>query len=172
VTRIKSTPWHSHNIPIFKEALAFLAKPNALEKPYVLCALLTGGFEPVDEQGYVSFVVQWLERGFECTGIRISFTKDEASQTVEVPFPSNIWDEKARKRYEKHCCRSFKFSGVVCEDHILFELKQRDHAGSVRVYTVFDRKGNETEPTELFVVDEVRQYILKVARDAQIAPTP
>ncbi|MHC4194261.1 MAG: hypothetical protein ACYSP9_08845, partial [Planctomycetota bacterium] len=138
--------------------------------------------------GYVSFVVQWLERGFECTGIRISFTKDEASQTVEVPFPSNIWDEKARKRYEKHCCRSFKFSGVVCEDHILFELKQRDHAGSVRVYaevrlplsivsdpafvTVFDRKGNETEPTELFVVDEVRQYILKVARDAQIAPTP
>jgi hypothetical protein len=188
LTRMESSRWRSHIVPISREARAFLAEPNALEKPYVLYALLTSGAQPVDEQGHVSCVVTWLERGFECTGIRISFTKDETRETVEVPFPSNIWDEKARKRYKKHCYRSFKFIGVVCEDHILFQLKHRDHAGSLRVYgeirlplrivsdpafvTVFDRKGNETKPTELFVVDEVRQFILKVARDTQIAPTP
>lgn len=188
LARVEPTRWHRHVIPIVEEALALLARPNALEKPYVLYASLTSGALPVDEQGYVLFAVNWLERGFDCTGIRISLTEDETSQTVEVPFPSDIWDEKARKRYKKNCGRGFEFMGVVYEDHILFQLKHPDHAGSVRVYaevrlplsvvsdpafvTVFDRKGNETEPTELFVADEVRQYILKIAPDTQIAPTP
>ncbi|MHC4791899.1 MAG: hypothetical protein ACYS8Y_10775, partial [Planctomycetota bacterium] len=132
--RVEPTRRHNHIKQILEESLVAMAKPNALEKPYVLYALLTEGFERVDEHGYVSFVVHWLERGFECTGIRISFTKDETNQTIEVPFPSNIWDEKNRKRYKKYCCRSFKFIGMVCKDHILFQLKHRDDAGSLRVY--------------------------------------
>ena len=158
-------------VPRMKAALGFLANAETLEKPYLFgCYLGCKQHKPCT--GSAGFGIRWLEIGFQSAGIQIEYSRNGGTEIVGVPFPSHIWNDRAREHYEKQAQRVLGASVTITDAGILMEFA--GERGAARVthtlplsvisdpayVTLYDNDGKKSEPLELHISPEVREFIL------------
>ena len=170
------TSWDRYVITRANIALEFLSNRKTLKQPYILYCHL--GFRWQDARdGPVCILFKWLEIGFESAGIQISFPQDGNTKTITVPFPPYMWDEVTRAHYKEAAERDFSLPGEIGNDGIKLKVLGKDDSGGDHLYstfklplpiisepayvTIYDLKGNQSEPLELVVSEEVREFVLQ-----------
>jgi hypothetical protein len=171
------TSLHRHIINRANTALGYLSNRKTLKQPYILYCHLGFKWQRARDGPLGGLFFKWFEIGYESAGIQISFSQDGNTKTVTVPFPPYMWDEAARARYKEVAERVFSLPAELVNDGIKFEVRGKDDSGHVHLYstfklplsiisepayvTIYDLKGNKSEPLELVVSEEVTEFILQ-----------
>lgn len=160
-----ATSWDTYAIERTTKTLAFLERRRALEKPYILYAYF-GFWVHKEIGGKIWLGINWIEVGFNSRGARIYCNRDDKTETLDLPFPE--YDKEAKEYFTKiSAVRQCPYSDIELGDKWSCDVNDYKvtapeyiFSDDVEIYvTIYDKDGNESEPLELHIQKELKEYI-------------
>lgn len=162
-------PMREYLIGRINKSLSFLDDRKTIEKPHIVYCCSNVSHRDNNEES-VDFMFNWLEIGFNSLGINIYFSKNDVDKNIKIPFPLDMWNKDSKKRYRQTTLRVFTAKGKIEDNYINLDLVGKGGLYSTvklplsvitepALVTIYDNKGNESEPIGLFILPELRELI-------------